>query len=291
MAMPPDSFFHRQEAELERFSTQRVREVTRLLESTRKDLYSAISGSEFNYRRIIDLNFQLDGISQDLQRNLRQVQPPTEPLAQMVVRQQTEAIALITAREGIFLNFNTLSTDVLRQFSLNEMRKITSITAVEQIQTLKAVLFSKAGVQGLNPRQVAKQLAGQDGVFSKKFPIVENILRTETSTVYNEQKLESIKQVNQAHGLTLNKKILETIDDSRNHPISQVLNGMVQLPEKPFRAKASKVEAIAAKLHRGRGGGGIFWTRIGEYYVGNRLPAHYRERGILIPTDEPPNSP
>jgi hypothetical protein len=289
MATPPDSFYARQEAELQALANARVAEIMRLIEFARRDIHGRIVVSELEYKRLLALNAQLDEISRQLQRDLSQVAPVSGKLAEMVARHQTASISAITGRESITIAYDTLNTSVVKAFAANEMAKVTSITAVEEIRTIKAVLFSRVGVQGLNPTQVARELAGPNGIFTRRYGLVENILRTEASTIYNEQSLNAIQQANDTYDAGLNKKILETIDDKRNHPISQVLNGQVQPVDRPFKAAVADVESVAARLKRS--GKGVFWPVIKGYYTGQRLPAHYRERGVVIATDEPPNGP
>lgn len=290
MAMPPDDLFFKQELELQRYADRRTTETLRLLNVSRRDLQSVIAATEWEKQRIGGLMDQIDGIILDMRRDLSQIPQSADALAGIVKAQQELVVPIITGTPGIQIEFNAVNMDTIRAFSRNELSKVTSI-AVEEVQTVKSILFSRVGVQGLNPRQVARELAGPEGLFVRRFGIIENILRTEVSTVYNEQKLLSIIETNDKYDLELNKKILETVDDRRNHPISQVLNGQVQTPREKFRAKVSDVSKVAKRIKKSASPNSIFWPKKNEFYVGDRLPAHFRERGIIIPTDEPPNAP
>lgn len=292
---PSDAFFEAQESELQKYSTQRVKDLLRQLEAARRDIYASILETGVERERLMGLIAQIDTISSGLQRDLAANPTPVEHVGKMVQRHFSASIEKITERQGIYIAWNAITPEIITRFSQNELKKVTSITAVDQIQAIKSALFSQVGIQGQNPQQVAKRLAGKDGLFTNKYGIVENIMRTEVSTIYNEQGLLAIHNANETYGLTLNKKIIERIDDLRNHPISQVINGQVQLPDKPFRAEIAKVKAVGKRIHKplrlsAKGGyASVFWPVKGDYFEGQRLPAHYRERGIVVASGEPPN--
>jgi hypothetical protein len=287
MATPPDELFHAQEREVGRYTDQRVKRLLAMLESARRDLRGVIAEPEsFTAQRVLSLTQQIDDISRQLRGQVQQIGASTYDLAQMTKRHLEASIAAI--QPNVQIAIGALNTDSLMRFSMNELENVTKITD-QGLATIKSVLFTKVGVQGQNPAQVARQLAGKDGMFAGKFGHIETIMRTETSTVYNAQSLSGIEFANNNFDLALNKRIVETIDSHRNHPISQVLNGQVQAVDGEFRASVSAVAAKAAKLHKGTGG--IFWPIKGGYYVGQRLPAHYRERGIVTPTEREINVP
>jgi hypothetical protein len=281
--------FHRQEKELGRFTDTRVKRLLSMLESARQEVQAIIAEPDtFTAQRVIFLTQQIDSVSRQLRSNVQQVGASTTELAQMSQRHLEASIASIAPKAGVSISLNVLNTDSLFRFSMNELEKVTGI-AEDGLKTIKSALFTKVGIQGQNPVKVARQLAGKDGVFAGKFGHIETILRTETSTVYNAQSLGGIQYANQAYNLDLNKRIVETIDAERNHPISQILNNQVQAVDGLFKAKVSEVQAKARALHKG--GGGIFWEVKNGFYVGQRLPAHYRERGIVVPTEREINVP
>ena len=291
MGTNPEDLYRRFEKELAKYEDRRVRQVLSMLETARTDLFDAIAEStEFNRKRLTNLVLQIDLISSRLQRELSSVAPASDELAPTVAAQQERAIKAITGLD-VRISIGVLNDDVIRRFSLDVLGQVRSITAQSELNAIKAALFSKIGVQGLNPVKVARELAGREGMFTGRYALVETILRTETSTVYNEQGLRSILHANETYKLGLHKKIVETIDNKRNHPISQVLNGQVQYADQVFKASVSKVEAVASKLGRGRKGAGIFWSKVGEFYVGDRPPAHYRERGTVVASKDPVNAP
>lgn len=282
--MPPlDDMFARHEHELAVYTDERVTKLLKMLEAARKDLQAVISDVEdLQPRRVASLVDQIDSISSDLRRGIRTIGPSSPDLAAMVTEHLKESVAAITG-SNVVIALDSLNADVLLRFSLNELEHVTKLAATE-LETVKSVLFTKVGVRGENPVKVARQLVGRDSSFAGKFNHVETITRTETSTVYNAQSLDGLQGANQKYGLKLKKKIVETIDNKRNHPISQLLNGMVQTADKNFKVKVSEVNARASSL--GKSGTGVFWPVVDGYYVGQRLPAHYRERGITVPTLE-----
>jgi|SRR5882672_1050018 len=285
---PPDDLFHQQEREVGRYADKRSARMLRLLETARKELSATIGDAEsFTARRVADLNAQIDSIMSDLRKDIRGVGEAATDLGKMAAAHLEASIAAVSS-VSVSISFNSLNIDVLRKFSSNEVARIAKLVEAER-EVIRSVLFTKVGVQGENPRQVAKRLAGPNSQFAGRFGHVENILRTETSTIYNAQSLEGIEIANKGYDLGLNKRIIETIDAKRNHPISQVLNGQVQKTGEPFRASVPAVAAKAAALHKSVSG--IFWPVKAGFYEGDRLPAHYRERGIVVPTEKPVNAP
>jgi hypothetical protein len=77
------------------------------------------------------------------------------------------------------------------------------------------------------------------------------------------------------------KRDVEVFDLKRNHPISRVLDGQTIPVQASFRAPVAQVEAWAARLRKPSGG--IFWREVGGAYVGPTLPAHFGERGVVVP--------
>ena len=286
MAIPPDELFRQQERAVGRYADVRASRMLRLLETTRKELSATIADVDgFTARRVADLNAQIESIMADLRKDIRGVGESATELGNLALA-HVEAGIVATTGTSVTISINALNIDVLKRFSSNEVARIAKIMDNEK-ELIRSLLFTKVGVKGENPRQVAQKLAGPNSSFAGRFGHVENILRTETSTVYNANSLDAIKGANKEHGLALNKRIVETIDAERNHPISQVLNGQVQTVDGPFRASVAAVAAKAAVFHKSVSG--IFWPIKGGFYEGERLPAHYRERGIVVPTEKEVN--
>lgn len=74
---------------------------------------------------------------------------------------------------------------------------------------------------------------------------------------------------------------IDEFRDHRNHPISVAINGLGAEIGKPFRIPVVEVRAAAHKI--GKPVSGILWTKVGTNYEGMSLPAHFGERGRIVP--------
>lgn len=283
----PIEIVHQQQLELQAFEQRRVLQFLKELESARRRINELIAEpGNVGIARIAQLSNEIDALTKDTLATFNQIGTPTRRLEDLVKEHQKKNFDTLYPSRLSTMEIGSVDAQILLQFTDANLSMIKGITKA-QADGLRNVLFTKVGVLGQNPRAVAKELAGSDGYWSAQYGRIENILRTETAHVYNKQSLSVIQQA-KAQGLQINKKIVETIDNTRNHPISQVINGMVQDPSKPFKVKASLVYSRAAALGRkGSVDRSILWTRQGEYFVGDSLPAHFRERGTTVPTKSP----
>jgi len=71
------------------------------------------------------------------------------------------------------------------------------------------------------------------------------------------------------------------IFDNRNHPISRVLHGKIARIGEDFTASVAEVRTQAALMKKRMGG--IVWMQRGGQFVGRTLPAHYADRGRIMP--------
>lgn len=286
MAEPTDSFFAKQELEVERYASMRATTLYKKMELARREMLGLIAdNAEFTVNRVLKTVSRIESVQRELKAEITGMGTPVKDLAKLAIT-HVESSTLAVAGERVLISFDKLNLSVIQKFSELELDKVVSIVCDQQINAIKSALFTNVGIKGQNPAQVAKKLCGKEGVFRSKYAQVENIMRTETSTVYNAQALDAIKASNEEYDLNLNKRIVETIDAKRNHPISQVLNNQVVKVNDKFKAKVSLVKARAVALHKSSGG--VFWPIVDGYYVGERLPAHYRERGIVVPTAKEP---
>jgi len=76
------------------------------------------------------------------------------------------------------------------------------------------------------------------------------------------------------------KRISETID-SANHPFSRVADGRMARPGERFRVPVAQVDVEARAMKRSAGG--VLWQQVNGEYRGMTLPAHYGERGRVVP--------
>lgn len=290
METPSDELHHRQEKELQRLANARVKRLLRMLEDARLELQATIANVDadtFTANRVIMLNEQIDQIMEALRRDIRRAGEHASEIASLAKSHLDETVGIITGSSTIKVSFDVLNVDVLRKFSQLTLENVSDLMGVAEKNKIKSVLFTKVGVKGENPAKVARELVGRDSAFTGRYNHVENIIRTETNSVYNAQSLEGIKSLNEAHDLGLAKRIVETIDPKRNHPISVVLNGQVRKPGDKFKASVSAVQSAGARMGKKGRVNGVLWPIVNGYYVGDRLPAHYFERGIVVPTTKP----
>lgn len=144
-----------------------------------------------------------------------------------------------------------------------------------------------AGVaSGLTVQQLADRVAAAGGsVMAGMRGRCELIARMETSRAYNDAHLEAIREI-EAQDPRPDDPILKKIDefiDGRNHPFSRAANGRTALPGDVFVVPIAAVRG-AAKASGRKTSVGILWKLDGRgNWVGQTLPAHYHERGRIIP--------
>lgn len=295
-----DDIIQAQEAELRGYADRRASRFIAYLEQARKDIVAEINAladgvgpdtPTSTRTRLVKILKRLDEIKKEAQDNILSVGSSDEYIAKLT-KKHMEANLLEVVGTAIALPLDEINPRLLSLFAQNELEKVSSMAA-NQISVIKSALIRDVGAKGLNPRTIAKDLAGHDsGLFTGMYGRLQTIVRTESATVYNEQIMESIKY-SVKQGAELRMKISEHPDDSRNHPISQVINNQVREVGETFRAKVSEVKATAARLASSSGrkvskslGRSVFWPVVGDYYVGRNLPAHYNERGRLVPTQK-----
>jgi hypothetical protein len=140
--------------------------------------------------------------------------------------------------------------------------------------------------------------AVEDSPFAQMRGRAELIVRMEMNAAYNGSHQASIESA---------AEILDDPDDPdpmlkkadeardvRNHALSRVLDGMVVGPKEQFRVPQAEVAAEHAKLQAERRAkklperklGGITWPLVGGFYVGLHHPAHFNDRGRIVPWRE-----
>lgn len=106
------------------------------------------------------------------------------------------------------------------------------------------------------------------------------IVRMELSRTYNDAALESIREAAAQLPGGMMKRIHET-KDRRNHPFSRAAHGTMAMAGEVFKVPSAAVAAAGAAI--GKSTGGILWDRKGANFVGMNLPAHFGERGRVVP--------
>lgn len=285
----PQELVSAQQKALSKLENARVRRFLTALEEARRELQDAIASageSEFQAARLPQLLGQIDAIEAQTTARLGR-ESGTRAVGDMARDHSLQGFSALEPGLSITLQFNFLDAALLERFATANLANITGRTA-SQINAIRAVLLNRVGVRGMSPSRVARELAGKEGMFTGQYARVETILRTETSTIYNAHKLAATEEANALHGLAFNNRIIETMDLERNHPISRAINGLVQAPGLNFVVPVAKVNAAAAAMGR-KSTGGIFWIQKSGFYVGRGLPAHYNERGTVVPSKKPVN--
>jgi hypothetical protein len=213
----------------------------------------------------------------DLLGTIRQFEPDFVDAAGQV---QVEALRRMTESQGLLLH----------NYSIQRY----GATVVAEMQRALTVGLA----MGATPRQLVERLAGPDGVIAGMRRRAELIVRMELNSAFNRYHLDAIKGSAAVldRGLAADDpdrmmKKADEFTDLRNHAISRVLHGQVQDVDEPFRAPRAKVAAeheaiqaarVAARLKRRRLSG-ILWPLTGEFYEGMNYPAHFWERGRIVP--------
>lgn len=157
--------------------------------------------------------------------------------------------------------------------------ELTAVT-VDRLVTQVADEVQRAIVVTV-ARGQAPDVAAEQAV-TKNAARAATTARTEASRAYNDAALAGIRQMNADDpGAEPYLKRIEEILDERNHPFSRVADGQTQSVDDPFRVSVAAVKAMAAELLKSAGG--VFWPDEGGFYVGMSLPAHFNERGRVIP--------
>lgn len=121
---------------------------------------------------------------------------------------------------------------------------------------------------------------------------LETIARTNTAAARSAGTQEAHEALNKKQpGSVRYQMIIESIrktPDTTNHYFSFAVHGVVRRFGEPFKVSAAEVEAARFELQTLKGwkkmaGGGIFWPVLDGYYQGASLPAHYNDRGTMIP--------
>jgi len=135
-------------------------------------------------------------------------------------------------------------------------------------------------------KDIIKKVTGaRTGVF-KSFSGRANLtIRMETNRAYNAVQLSALTAAAAYLDSPKTKDPLmkQAVEfwDARNHPFSRALHGRVAAIDEPFIVPASKVREAAQLLRRSASG--ILWEKRGPNYVGHNFPAHYGERGRIVP--------
>lgn len=107
------------------------------------------------------------------------------------------------------------------------------------------------------------------------------IVRMELSRAYNDAEEIGIREAaEEVPGLL---KRIDEFRDHRNHPFSVAANGLTAKPGHLFRVPVAAVRAAAAQIGKPAALKAVLWEQRGGDFVGQNLPAHFNERGRIVP--------
>lgn len=114
----------------------------------------------------------------------------------------------------------------------------------------------------------------------------ELIARMETNAAYNsfhQQHLEiaASELDDPEHPEDRFMRQMSEFIDHRNNPFSRAADGVVAHLSQPWMVSVAKAEEAARTMKLPLSG--ILWPREGAYYVGSSYPAHFTDRGRMIP--------
>ena len=182
-------------------------------------------------------------------------------------RIELDAIRRMSADQGLLLH----------RYSIDRY----GAAVVEKVQQeLSVALF-----QGQTLRQVAQRITSVDGAFQAQTWRAQLIARMEISKAYNDghqASLEAASEVLDDPGTDdpLLRQANEFLD-TRNHPISRVIDGMVSGIRTPWLVSVAEVRAEGDRIKKSPSG--VLWPEVGGQYVCGGYPLHFGERGRSVP--------
>lgn len=152
----------------------------------------------------------------------------------------------------------------------------SGVTAIQLAERMTGARGSPIAAQRQRWRQTADVFAGRAGNAT-----TQAIMERAEALRREREDARTGGRRGRVTGATMHKRDFEIYDPKRNHPISRVLDGQIVPVQSLFRASVAEVERWALTLRKSAGG--IFWRQEGGAYVGMTLPAHFGERGIVLP--------
>lgn len=290
-----DRLLEEQEEEIRRLELATVALVLQAYADARRLLLEQLLAVDpgvtpYTHQRLLVLQAQvMQGIA-DMRDRMGQAMSEGERAAHDAA--MTHTTAVIRAQEPGFIDAgNQIELQIverltaerglaLHQYSLD--RYGADVVAAVQRR------LSAGVVAGESPRELAEAIAGAapDTPIAQAKQRAELITRMELNRAYNDAHRQSIEEHAAADprpGDPMLKRIDEHFDN-RNHPFSRAAHHVTAPPSEPFRVPVADVQAAAAVM--GKRVSGIVWERQGADYVGMNLPAHFNDRGRIVPWRE-----
>lgn len=265
------------------FVDETVAYVAAALNESRRALYEAllllVAGDPRVLHRFYRL--QIDVWASRFRARLLAVLSDREGVAHQIVA--THLIALIRRAEntGIPAALFAPGFADLRESKAHGPvvdRFVAQIAETAQREVAMSVLL------GQTQAQIADRIAGpRVSAVAVYGPRAALIAKMEAARAYNDAALVGIKAV-ATLDLAGADPVLKRIDeytDIRNHPFSRASNGRTADPDAAFRVPVADVAAAARSM--GKSAKGVLWPVQGGDYVGVNLPAHFSERGRIVP--------
>lgn len=132
--------------------------------------------------------------------------------------------------------------------------------------------------------QLARRIGRTDGVFAALHGRAELIARMEVSRAYNAMHHEALVEAAAVlDDPDTSDPLLRRADeylDSRNDPVSRVIDGLVTGIGSPWMVRVADVRREEDALKRRSG---IVWPASGAYYAVQSYPVHFSDRGRAVP--------
>jgi hypothetical protein len=133
--------------------------------------------------------------------------------------------------------------------------------------------LTAGAIQGEGETAMVRRIRAQTPLAESEARLV---VRMETNLAYNRVASEFVAEA----GPGWTRRISE-VSDANNHPFSRVADGETARPGRNFRVSVAEVNRQAALMKRSVGT--VLWRIVGDHYIGETLPAHYGERGRIVP--------
>jgi hypothetical protein len=277
-----DDLLDRHSAALERLTDREARQFVQVYREAGRDLVAQIAQSyptEDQEQRLRIMLAQVRQGRMDLERRLGTALDPAI--------QRAEVKALADLKTTIAMA-EPLLGETAGAIEVAALRRLTGKRALA-LHTFSIQRYGSAVVSALQ-RDLVQSTAMGEGVDTLERRLRRTlkgqehrawlIARMELSRAYNDAEVAGIMEADQTLPGGMLKKIHET-RDRRNHPFSRASHGATAKAQAAFKIPVADVLSAVAAM--GKGSGGILWQRRGANYVGMNLPAHFGERGRIVP--------
>lgn len=269
------------EAALAVMTNREVRAMLRALADSESEVLAALASEPdlLRRQRLAALVTRLAGYRVTMEARLRNVLDAADRRVLDLAARHLDALAAAAGpaalsdagrvqAAGVLARQHDL---LLHQYSVGRY----SQAAMGRIQTALV-----AGVlQGESPGAVAARVRRAGGPAALNRREAELMARMELSRAYSQGNGE-IAAVLYDTDPGWRKRIVE-VRDRNNHPFSRVADGTLAKPGAAFAVSVAAVAAAAAAM--GRSAKGVVWAARNGAYRGMHLPAHFGERGRVVP--------